>query len=193
VYERRHNDALAILDAAGRIAHQGDPSLTTRYWVAAVQAEAFAGTGNVSVCQRSLDSSQRVYDLSGRVSNDGWLRFDGERLTEQRGLCYVQLNQPTLARDAEALLLDALGRGLSVRRRGTALVDLATLAAQSRELDKLVAHTNAAIDLLHETHSGVIWRKLSSLHDELLPLRGESRVRDLEKRISASSKAIKSR
>lgn len=53
--------------------------------------------------------------MDGQVQNGGWLRFDDIRLAEERGACFVELRRPDLA---EAALTEALGQGISLRRRG---------------------------------------------------------------------------
>ncbi|MGP3926999.1 hypothetical protein [Streptomyces sp. 8N616] len=50
--ERQYNEAVGILAAAERIAGRGDSSLSTRHWVASVQAEAYAGLGDLAACER---------------------------------------------------------------------------------------------------------------------------------------------
>ena len=52
MYERRFVDVTSVLSAASRIAVNGDSSLATRVWVAAVQAEAYAGLGDFEACTR---------------------------------------------------------------------------------------------------------------------------------------------
>jgi hypothetical protein len=93
--EHRYQRAADVLAAARRVASRGDPGLATRYWAAAVQAEAYAGLGDFDACEEALDEADKVVSLTGQVSNGGWLRFDGSRLPEERG--------------ARAQLCDALG------------------------------------------------------------------------------------
>src|SRR6266568_3711497 len=83
VYDRQFADAVPMLDVAASLARRGDPALSTRYWVAAVQAETFAGLGDLDRCQRALDTAEQVRELTGEVHNGGWLRFDGSRLAEE--------------------------------------------------------------------------------------------------------------
>ncbi|MFD1050388.1 hypothetical protein ACFQ1S_35105, partial [Kibdelosporangium lantanae] len=75
VYERQFDDAKPMLELASALARRGDPSLSTRYWVAAVQAETFAGLGDLDACQRALDTAEQVTQLTGPKHNGGWLRF----------------------------------------------------------------------------------------------------------------------
>jgi len=163
------------------LARRGNQALSTRYWVRTVQAQAFAGLGDLDACQQALDEADDVHQLSGKIHTDGWLRFDGFRLPEERGTCYVTLQRPDLAEQA---LSNALGLDLSARRRGSVLTDLATLGLQRRDVDQLVNHANAAAEIARQTGSGVIGRKLQSLQAQLSPLLTDHRVRQLDQEIT---------
>ena len=182
VYERRFDKALPVLEVAAGLARKGDDTLSTRHWVSAVRAQALAGLNDVDACQRALDSAGEVRGLNGAVQNGGWLRFDGSRLAEERGTCYVQLRRPDLA---EAALTDALCQKLSLRRRGIVLTDLAMVGVQRRDPDQVVEYADAALDTACQTGSGVIARKLQGLRVDLGPFLGDSRVRDVDKQIMA--------
>jgi hypothetical protein len=122
--------------------------------------------------------------FSGRIHNGGWLRFDGSRLAEERGTCYVALGRPDLA---EAALMDALKQPLSSRRRSGVLTDLAVLGIQRRDIDQLLTHAHAVMELAQQTHSGYIGRKLQELQSNLTPLLSDHRVSHLSEQISALS------
>lgn len=184
VYERQFVKAAPMLELAAGLARRGDGSLSTRYWVSAVQAEALAGLGDLDACQRALDHAEYVHQLSGQVHNGGWLRFDGSRLAEERGTCYVALQRPDLAEDA---LSDALSLNLSSRRRASVLTDLAMLGIQRRDLSQLVTNANAALDAARQTGSGVIGRKLHGLQPHLTPFLADRRIRQLNEEINALS------
>ena len=181
VYERQFEKSAAMLDLAASLAQRGDGTLATRYWVAVVQAQTFAGLGDVDACQRALDVAEQVHNLRGEIQNGGWLRFDGSRLAEERGTCYIQLQRPDLA---EPALADAVGQNLSVRRRGSVLTDLAVLGAQRRDLDQMITYANAAVEMVLQTGSGVIVCKLKGLQLHLPPFLKDVRVRDLNRRIA---------
>lgn len=176
----RFNEAVPMLDLAARLARRGDQSLSTRYWVATVQAQAFAGLGEVDACRRTLDVAEQVNGLSDDASNGGWLRFDGSRLAEERGACYVELRCHGLA---EATLGAALQQNLSARRRGSVLTDLAMIGTQRGDVDQLVIYADAALEMAVQTGSGFISRKLQALQGHLAPLLGNSRVRQLSHEI----------
>jgi tetratricopeptide (TPR) repeat protein len=182
LYERRVDSAVPLLELAARLARHGDGTLATRHWVAVVQAQAFAGLGDLTACQRALDVAAEVRGLTGEYQNGGWLRFDGSRLAEERGTCYLQLGRFDLA---ESALTSALGQNLSVRRRGGVLTDLAILGLRRSDLDKAVAYADAAAEIVAQTRSGVITRKLKGLQSELSPFLNDIRVRNLNARIDA--------
>jgi hypothetical protein len=91
VYEQEFDKAVPMLDLAWGIAHRGDSEKATRYWVAAVRAEATAGIGDRLRCERDLETAAGVVGLARPLQNGGWLRFDGSRLPEQRGTCMISL------------------------------------------------------------------------------------------------------
>lgn len=182
VYERRFSDAEPMLDLAARLAQRGDSSLSTRHWVEVVRAETLAGLGNFDGCQRALDSAEQVRSMTGQVHNGGWLRFDGGRLPEERGTCYVALQRPDLA---EAVLTSALTHTLSTRRRGGVLVDLATLGIQQGDRDQLLDYGRNAVQLARKTGSGVIGQKLRGLQKQMAAWNTDHRVRTLNADIDA--------
>ncbi|MFE0335029.1 multiprotein-bridging factor 1 family protein [Streptomyces sp. NPDC058955] len=183
LYAQRPPAAQPLLAAASRVALRGDGTLSTRHWVAAVQAQAYAAMGDLDACTRALDEADKVHTLDGAHShNGGWLRFDGSRLAEERGACYLQLGRPDLAEDA---LTAALAQPLSLRRRAAVLSDLAALGAYRRDVDQVVHYAEQAVALAGRSHSGYIGRKLDGLRAHIAPLMADGRVSDLDHRIAA--------
>lgn len=185
MYERRFEKVESMLELAARLARRGDKALSTRYWISAVRAQAFAGLGKLDACQRALDVAEQVQELAGDVCNGGWLRFDGSRLAEERGSCYVQLRRLDLA---EITLSDALRHNLSSRRRGSVLTDLAMIGVQRGDVNQLVTYADAALEIAVQTGSGFIDRKLQGLRGHLTPLLRNSQVRQLNQQIMTLSK-----
>ncbi|WP_031066967.1 helix-turn-helix domain-containing protein [Streptomyces sp. NRRL WC-3742] len=187
LYERRLSVAAPILAAASQVAERGDRQLSTRHWVAAVQAEVHAGLGDLDATKHALDTAEQVHDLSGKPHNGGWLRFDGSRLAEERGTCYLALGRPDLAEEA---LTAALSQQLSTRRRGAVLAELAALGAERRDLDQAGHYTRAALALADQTGSGYIGRKLEGVKSRLVPLLADSRASALHQQITALESAV---
>lgn len=186
VYEREFRNASPVLDLAATIAQRGDSALSTRHWVHTVRANALAGLGDLTACEHALERAEGVHELTGEVHNGGWLRFDGSRLPEERGACYVELRRPDLAEDT---LTAALRQDLSVRRRGGVRTALAMVAAQRRDLDQLVTHANAALDAARQSHSGVVGRRLQHLQTQLQPYIADQHVRHVSEQITAVTTA----
>ncbi|MEU9047955.1 MULTISPECIES: helix-turn-helix transcriptional regulator [unclassified Kitasatospora] len=180
--ERRYRSAEPILAAAARVGRRGDGQLSTRYWVAAIQSQAYAGLGRLDACDRSLAEAEQVHSLTGTMQNGGWLRFDGTRLAEERGTCYLALGRPDLA---EKSLHSALEVSLSPRRRGAVLAELAALSAHSGDIEQVVHFSTASMALAGETGSGYIAKKLDGLKPHLVPLMKDNRIAELHQHISA--------
>ncbi|MGW1375289.1 helix-turn-helix transcriptional regulator [Streptomyces sp. NPDC002446] len=189
VYERRYQEAATVLSAAERVAGRGDSTLSTRYWVASVQAEAQAGLGNLTACEYALCAAEKVLDLDAPGRKSGWLRFDGSRLAEERGARYVQLGRLDLAEKAllSALEQDALAEGQSFRRRGAVLADLAAIGAKRRDCEQLITFGRKAVQLARESSSGYVARRLRRLQAEFGPLARNTRVAELKAEIDALS------
>lgn len=182
VYERQFDKAVPMLELAAALARRGDGTLSTRHWVSVVRAEALAGLGDREACERALSLAEQVHQLDGPVHNGGWLRFDGSRLAEERGTCYVALGRPDLA---EPVLTEALTHSMTARRRAGVLTDLAMIGVQCRDPDRVVAYADAALDVARQTGSGVISRKLKALQPQLVPLFGHKQVQQLHTQITA--------
>lgn len=189
VYERQFDQSSHMLEFAAGLARRGDSFLATKQWVQVVRAQSLAGLGKLDECQRALDEAEQVNLLTGRVHTGGWLRFDGSRLAEERGACYVELKRPDLA---EVVLTQALSQDLSPRRRGSVLIDLATMGLQCRDSEQLVRYVDAALDTVRQTGSGVISRKLHGLQARLAPFTSDRHVRHLDEKITAVTRTFAS-
>lgn len=180
LYDTDGQRAMPILDLAAHLAGRGNPDLSTRQWIATVQAHAHASQGDFDACRHALDTAQTVHDLPSPFQTNGWLRFDGSRLPEERGACYTRLGRPDLA---QVVLTDALPHISSARRRGAILADLAITGAQQHDTDQLITHGMAAAHLAHQTGSGYLAHKLEALRPHLAMINNDFRVRDLRDRL----------
>lgn len=191
VYERQFDQAAPLLTGAASLARKGDNGLSTRYWVASVQAQTCAGLGQLSACQRALETAEHVTQLRGTVHTSGWLRFEGSRLAEERGSCFVELGRPELA---EPALVQALSGTTSIRRRGSVLADLAMVGAQRGDAEQLVMYADAALDAARQTSSvGYLGRKLNTLKPQLKPFLADSHVRTLDQQIASLTASTSNR
>ena len=182
MYDQQHAQASEILAAADTVARNGDRQLATRQWVASVQAQAQASLGDSGACDRALDTAAGVLDLTPSSSPGGWLRFDGSRIAEERGACYLATGRDA---QAETALTQALGQGISPRRKGSLLTDLAMLGVRRHDTSQVLHYATAAIDLAEQTgSSGYVGRKLATLRTRIQPSRGDRRIALLADRIA---------
>jgi tetratricopeptide (TPR) repeat protein len=181
LYDGRPAEASAILESAAVVARRGDHQLATRQWIASVHAQASAGCGDLRNCERSLDLARTVKDLPPGASPGGWLRFDGSRLAEERGTCYLVLGRADMAHTP---LTQALQQAISLRRRGSLLTDLAAAGLHRRDLDQVVQHGQQAVVIAAQTRSsGYVGRKLRTLDQQLQPFRTSRQIAQLSEQI----------
>jgi transcriptional regulator with XRE-family HTH domain len=181
VYERQFGAALPLLEAATRLAEGGDTQLSTRYWVSTVKAHAYAGMGDITSCQRSLDHAEEVHHLTTPPETTGWLRFNGSRLAEERGTCFVELHRHDLA---ETSLTNALQQDPSERRKGSIYTDLAIVGAQRNDTDCVATWAQEALAAVNHTKSGYVTKKLVILQTHIRPLLDNRSMRDLNEQIT---------
>ncbi|MFJ8232697.1 helix-turn-helix transcriptional regulator [Streptomyces sp. NPDC094448] len=184
---RRYHQAVQMLGAAERLAFRGDCALATRHWVASVQAEGYAGLGDLSACERAMERAEQVKELPAESTNGGWLRFDGTRLAEERGARYVRLGRLDLAEETlrRALGQSELASGQSYRRRGTVLTDLASIGAKRNDPEQVSVYGREAVQLARASSSGYVARRLHDLCDEFGPLSRDHRVAELGAEVAA--------
>lgn len=175
--EHRPQHAEPMLHIADQLARRGDNHLATRYWVATVHAQALASLGDVDSCERALEQAEQV---DAADSPGGWLRFNANRLPEERGACYIKLRRPALA---ENVLTQALRPGISARRRGAILVDLASAGAQQGDPARVADYGHQALAIANDTDSGWLRQKLRDLHTHLEPIINDPRVNALNNHI----------
>ena len=187
VYEQQYDKAVPMLDLASGIAFRGDPEMGIRYWVAAVRAEASAGTGDGLQCERDLDTAAGVVALAHLPRSVGWLRFDGSRLPEQHGTCMISLGHLDAA---EIALTEALTHTTTARRRAGVFIDLALLSARRGDHQSVVTRLDEAIRAARATDSAFIARRLRAARAELAPLLHDPRIQRVDREISELSKSI---
>jgi tetratricopeptide (TPR) repeat protein len=177
IFDEQHVEALPLLHRAKRLAQRGDQSLATRFWVEAVSADAQSGIGNVTLCRKSLDLAQEVTTLPNTSSNGGWLRFDGTRLSEQRGVCYTNLGESRLA---ELALQEALSQQNNAgRRKAIILTNLVKVALQQDEVEHACTLMDEVIDIAMKKPSGVISKGIFNVGTQLAPYQSLQVVKDL--------------
>jgi hypothetical protein len=179
IYEERYEDALPLLKEARRLALRGDPALPTRFWVAAVEAEAESGVHHLSACQNALERANGVLEIKG--ASPSWTRFEGSRLAALQGACYVRLHQPDLAMPAlqEALIQFAKPN----RRRAMVLTDLAAAAIQNGDAEQACTHMHEVIDITAIGSSSFLREGILRVRQELEPFTDLAAVNRVDRRL----------
>jgi hypothetical protein len=108
-------------------------------------------------------------------------RFDGSRLAEEQGTCYLALGHPG---KAHTPLTQALQQTVSLRRRGSLLTDLAATGLHRHDIDQVLQYGQQAIAIATQTQSsGYVGRKLITLDQHLQPFRTSQQIAQLSEQI----------
>ncbi len=181
MYDERYEDAYHLLYEARKLSIRGERSLPTRFWVAAVEAEAQSGLGNLSACQDALERANGVLEI--KATHPAWIRFDGSRLPALRGACYVRLQQPDLAEPAlqEALRQDQFSK--PSRKRGMVLTDLAATALQRGDVEHGCAYLKEVVNIIAQSSSGFLREEVLKIRLQLEPFSTSASVKSLDQLI----------
>jgi transcriptional regulator with XRE-family HTH domain len=181
LYDKQYTEALPLLKEASQLAARGDSQLPTRYWAAAVEAEAQSGSGRLVDCQRALEIAQGVTAIT--TAGPAWTRFDASRLPALRGACYVRLAQPNLAVPS---LHEALKQFEKPgRKRGMVLLDLAQAAVQGQDIDQACAYLDQVVDIVELGASGFLKKGVAAVRGQLQPFASTALVRAFDQRLRA--------
>nr|BBH91730.1 hypothetical protein KTC_64810 [Thermosporothrix sp. COM3] len=177
LFEQEYEQARIILQGASVLASRGTAP-AARQWVAALMAQAYAGLGALDPCLQAFERAEEGQHLQG-ASNGTWLRFQGDRVPEEKGACFVLLKQPARALP---LLEQALTQTTStVRRRGLVLRDLALASLQQQHVEHACLYAEQLLGLVQEGHSGLLLKALHIIRAALKPYQQQASVKRFER------------
>jgi hypothetical protein len=183
-YTGRRVEAVELITQARTLAAEGDGA-TTRGWLAAVDGELRARSGNASGCLAALDAAER--SLQGIQSGDSrpWVgigAFDTAKLKGYYGLCYLQLRRPQDAVTELTGALDALDPALR-KHRCTALADLATALIDLGEIEEGCRRASQALSLAIDLRHAVSVDRIRDLDQRLAPWGDAAAVRGFREQL----------
>jgi tetratricopeptide (TPR) repeat protein len=177
-YSGRQVEAIDLITQARTLAAKAsDP--TTKGWLAAVEGELRARSGNVRACLAALDAAERALQGVERDNPSRWIgvgAFDAAKLKGYYGVCYLQLEQPEKAAEELTRALDSLEPALR-KHRCTALADLATALIRLGEIDEGCRRASQALTLAIELRHAVSVDRIRELDRHLAPWRDAPTVK----------------
>jgi len=168
-YTGRRVEAVDLITQARRLATEGDGA-TTRGWLAAVEAEVRARSGNARGCLVALEAAENALQeiQKGGPAWVGIGAFDAAKLKGYYGLCYLQLQRPQDAVTELTEALDGLDPALR-KHRCTTLADLATALIRVGEIDEGCRRASQALTLAIELRHAVSVDRIRGLDQHLNP------------------------
>jgi tetratricopeptide (TPR) repeat protein len=173
-YERRHGEASDLITQARTTAQaRGGPR--TRGWLAAVEGELRARSGDAHACLTALEDAACALQELDRQDPGPWIgvgAFDSAKLKGYYGLCYLQLGQPHKAVEELTTALNTLDPALR-KHRCTALADLATALIQLGEVEEGCRRASQALTLAIELRPAVSAHRIRGLDRQIGTMAGE--------------------
>lgn len=151
--------------------HARGDGTTTRGWLAAVDGELRARSGNARGCLAALEAAGRSLQDVKNGDPGPWVgvgAFDAAKLKGYYGLCYLQLHRPQEAVTELTGALDALDPALR-KRRCTALADLATALIDLGEIEEGCRRATQALTLAIDLRHAVSVQRIRDLDQHLAP------------------------
>jgi hypothetical protein len=183
-YDGRSTEAIDLITEARNVARAADGP-RTRGWLAAVDSELRARTGDARASLASLaDAESALQGLDQRDARPwiGVAAFDAAKLKGYYGLCYLQLQQPQEAVGELTAAVNALDPTLR-KHRCTALADLAMALIQLGEVEEGCRRASQALTLAMELRHAVSVDRIRNLDRHLAPWQDTTAVKTFREQL----------
>jgi hypothetical protein len=182
--EHRFTAAQDYLDGASRhLEHRPQPAIAS--WLAAVEAEIQANSGNERGALSAIDRAQQGLSSGSNGSSlPAWFDyFDSRRLDGFAGYAYLCFKRYDDASQA----LDAAAAGLpptAIKQRAVVLADIATVNLHAGALDAACHAAGRAADLLTRADYATGAERLYEFRQLLSPWKNQASVKDLDEQLA---------
>ena len=185
-YSGDHAAALELV-RQGQSHGSRSANVAVQAWLAALEARAHAGLGDVAAFRQAQELANNALDGSRPDERRHGMDYRHNRLdvTHYEGTSLVTLRQHGAAQPVLAAALAAQERG-HLKARSIVQLAMATTHAQQREVDQACTVASQALDLPADQRIGPITQRAQDLLRELEPWRGRPAVEDLRERVVAS-------
>lgn len=142
-------------------------SPSTRSWMLALQAEAYAAAREPKRCDRLLDQAAVVQQRSEPRLEPSWMQGWGPSMVAGfAGAVHLRLGQP---RQARGVLHEALAAAepAEVKSRSIYMADLATTYAHESEVESACELAGKALDIAGPMHFGLTLDRMAALRRDL--------------------------
>ncbi|MBA3824220.1 MAG: helix-turn-helix transcriptional regulator [Ktedonobacterales bacterium] len=183
IYSNKALEALPLL-REGKMHAQKQGARTTKAWLAAVQAEAYAKLGNVSACMRELEEAEVELSKDGPDMLYYETHFDEGRLYGYKGACLLLLNKPSDA-------IVALDKGISIlpskfaRQHAIMYADKAIASSLTGELELSCGFAIEALKLSQRTKSDLVLQRVNTFRQGTAKWNGSPIIKEFDSMMEA--------
>src|SRR5579859_482587 len=185
-YSKQAKQTLPLLEEAQKLTQQSSATVIAP-WLAAIEAEAYAILRDPDACTRALDRAECI--TSQGMLDSYATGFNPSRLAGYKGVCFLHLRQPELARSSLNKALELLN-ALAIRRQSRLYTDLATSYLQQEEVEEACKIAAQALRITAQTGSLSVLQRINGLRDELERWKDMQCVKDLNEQFATALMSI---
>ncbi len=170
---------IAQLARAAQEGARGHVTATAQAMFLAAEARGHALLGDVRACDEAMARAGRAMERSRPADDPEWIaHFDHAYLADEFAHCHRDLSRPGAAARCAREALEGHPES-RVRRRATGMLLLASVQAQSREIDAACRTARQAAVLLGRVRSSRCAEYLDDFRRRILPFKDVPEVRKL--------------
>jgi hypothetical protein len=184
-YDGHPEQSIPFQEEARRLASKS-ASATTRAWLSAVSAEAYAHIGSngdtdAAFASRHLLDQAELLSIATPTGNEDpfYTGFDIVKLHGYKGACFVRLTDPENALLSLQVAINTVNP-TRIRYRSILCTDVAMAHSQSGDTVEACKQATTAFDLTLQTGSANVSQRLQDFRQSLIPWNDLQVVKDLD-------------
>ncbi|SRR6266487_918283 len=175
--------ALPLVQEARHLTTQSG-TMTTRTWLAAVEAEVQATLRDYKACFRALSDAEQVPQQYVSSEDPYLTTFSPSLFAGYQGVCHMRFGEPEAAYRVLHEALIQLNTP-SISRRCYILTDLVSACIERRDIVEACSYARQALALTTQAKSPALWQRINDIYKQLEPWKDVQSVKEFNEQLRA--------
>jgi len=175
--------ALPLVQEARHLTTQSG-TMTTRTWLAAVEAEVQATLRDYKACFRALSDAEQVPQQYVSSEDPYLTTFSPSLFAGYQGVCHMRFGEPEAAYRVLHEALIQLNTP-SISRRCYILTDLVSACIERRDIVEACSYARQALALTTQAKSPALWQRINDIYKQLEPWKNVQSVKEFNEQLRA--------